>query len=377
MERTHPVYGPNPFKLGVFSANCDGGLTISTAPERWRASWDDIVELARIADESTIEFLLPVAKWKGFRGQANIFGWSFETLTHSAALAGQTKRIGLFSTIHMPVVTPAFAAKAIATVDHASHGRAGINLVCGWNKEEFDVHGVSVNADNRYDHGLEWFQIWSKLLEGGPEFDWDGQFFKLKGLDTAPLTVQRPHPPVMSAGFSPKGRDFAARAADVLFTTMTELDQGPGLIADIKSYVARYDRKVDIYTMSHVVCRPTRKEAEDFYYYFAEEMADRDAIEHRKVVKPNQGGRPFGTRFTRATGKSYVGSYPGAYPMVGTPDEIVEEMQRMSALGLTGTSVSFLNYLDEIPYFLDEVVPRMERVGLRLPARAAQQAATR
>ena len=40
----------------------------------------------------------------------------------------------------------------------------------------------TINADNRYDHGLEWFQIWAKLLEGGPEFDWDGTFFKLKGM---------------------------------------------------------------------------------------------------------------------------------------------------------------------------------------------------
>jgi len=33
----NPLFGPNRFKLGVFSANCDGGLTMSLAPERWRA----------------------------------------------------------------------------------------------------------------------------------------------------------------------------------------------------------------------------------------------------------------------------------------------------------------------------------------------------
>jgi hypothetical protein len=31
----NPLFGPNKFKLGVFSANCDGGLTMSLAPERW------------------------------------------------------------------------------------------------------------------------------------------------------------------------------------------------------------------------------------------------------------------------------------------------------------------------------------------------------
>jgi FMNH2-dependent dimethyl sulfone monooxygenase len=38
----NPLFGPNKFKLGIFSANCDGGLTMSRAPERWKADWDDI-----------------------------------------------------------------------------------------------------------------------------------------------------------------------------------------------------------------------------------------------------------------------------------------------------------------------------------------------
>jgi hypothetical protein len=40
---------PTAFKLGVFSANCGGGLTMSLAPERWCADWDDIVAMTRIA----------------------------------------------------------------------------------------------------------------------------------------------------------------------------------------------------------------------------------------------------------------------------------------------------------------------------------------
>jgi hypothetical protein len=57
----NPLFGPNRFKLGVFSANCDGGLTMSLAPERWRADWDDIVAMTRIADDAGMEFILPVA----------------------------------------------------------------------------------------------------------------------------------------------------------------------------------------------------------------------------------------------------------------------------------------------------------------------------
>ncbi|MSP87640.1 MAG: LLM class flavin-dependent oxidoreductase [Alphaproteobacteria bacterium] len=372
-RRDHPMFGPNPFKLGVFNANCDGGLTISRAPERWPARWDDIVELAKLCDRTGIEFILPVAKWRGFGGAANNLGRSFETLTHGAALAAVTERIAIFSTIHVPLVTPAFAAKALATIDHVSHGRAGLNIVCGWNQDEFDQHGVTIDPERRYDQGLEWFRIFARMLEGGAPFDWDGEFYKLKGLVTDPLSVQRPWPVVMSAGFSPKGRGFAAQSADVLFTTMTEIDQGKGLVDNVRAHAAKYDRRIDLYTMSHAVCRPSRKEAEDFYYYFAEEMADRDSLDYYKRQKgltstsdPRYIDRPLMTRFSRATGKSYSGSYPGAYPLVGTPDDLVEEFQRMHGLGLAGTSISFLDYLKEMPFFVAEVMPRMVKAGLRV-----------
>ena len=211
------------------------------------------------------------------------------------------------------------------------------------------------------------------MLEGGPEFDWDGEFFHLKRLQTDPVSVQRPWPAVMSAGFSPKGRDFAAQVADVLFTTMSELDQAPALLADIHDHVARYGRRVDIYTMSHVVCRPTRREAEEFYHYFAEEMADAEGQAYYRrqrgpVVKDAAGNeirRPLVNRFMRASGKRYDGAYPGAFPLVGTPDDIVADMRRMSQMGLAGTSVAFLDYLKEIPFFVQEVLPRLVRLGLR------------
>ena len=45
-------------------------------------------------------------------GKANIYGRSFETLTHGAALGAITQKIAIFSTVHVPLVTPAFGAKA-------------------------------------------------------------------------------------------------------------------------------------------------------------------------------------------------------------------------------------------------------------------------
>ena len=369
----HPVFGPNRFKLGVFNANCDGGLTMSKAPERWRAEWPDIERLAVMADEAGIDFLLPVAKWRGYAGEADNCGRCYETLTHGAALTALTRRIAIFSTVHVPLVTPTFAARAIATIDHVSRGRASLNIVVGWNQEEFDMHGVSLDMDRRYDRGLEWFRFFARMLEDrDTPFDWDGEFYHLKDLASDPVSLQRPWPIIMSAGFSPKGRHFAAQACDVLFTNLTELDQAQGLVADIHAAAAAQGREVGVYTMSHIVCRPTRREAEDFYYYFAEEMADRKALDYYKQQKgvsskddPRYVDRPLMTRFTHSSGLNYSGSYPGAFPIVGTPDDVAADMIRMADAGLAGTSIAFLNYLDEMPFFIETVLPRLQRAGLR------------
>ena len=127
-------------------------------------------------------------------------------------------------------------------------------------------------------------------------------------------------------------------------------------------------------TQAQIVCRPTFKEAMDYYHYFAEEMADYEAIEYHRAKssagrdsESSYSERPMQNKYSRMTGKKFAGAYPSIYPLIGSPDEIVAEMQQLHAAGLGGLAVVFLNYLNEMPYFNAEVLPRLERVGLRAP----------
>ena len=55
----------------------------------------------------------------------------------------------------------------------------------------------------------------------------------------------------------------------------------------------------------------------------------------------------------------------GGYPFVGTPDRVAEELAIISQAGVRGIGLSFVNFLAEVPYFCDEVLPRLQRAGVR------------
>lgn len=358
----HPMHGPNRFKLGIFSANADGGLTLTRVPERWPAYWDEVVEVAQMADRAGIEFFLPIARWKGFGGETNSREWSFETLTYAAALAGFTQRIALFSTVHVPMVHPVFAAKALATVDHASGGRAGLNIVCGWSPQEFDLFGLKMIED-RYSQGLEWAEIMERIFAGGAPFDYEGKFYQLRKVSGAPMPLQRPRPVTLNAAFSPVGREFAAKTADFLFTTFVDIEGGRPHIADMAARARTVGREVGVYTTCHVVCRPTQAEAEDYYERYAVEMEDTAAVDFYMGAKEkfSSSHDPDAYRLHR---KRFVGG-AGTYPLIGTARKIAEEMVRMSEVGFAGTTVSFVNFRDELPYFIETVLPLLREAGLR------------
>ncbi|MGR4890710.1 LLM class flavin-dependent oxidoreductase [Sphingopyxis sp. LARHCG72] len=361
------MHNSNAFKLGLFSMNCNGGGACTTVENRWRCDWDDMVAAAQLADDIGLEFILPIARWKGYGGTTDVRGESMETLTFAAGLAALTKRISVFSTVHLPLVHPVFAAKALATVDHISNGRAGLNMVCGWNQGEFDMFGQKqLEHDTRYDQGEEWYDILYKIFNETAPFDYDGQYYQLKGVAGAPGPIQKPRPFTMSAAMSPAGRRFAARTSDMLFTGIKDKQRAPEQIAELRGAAAEFGRDVGVFTACHVVCRETDAEAQEYYRYYAEEMADQVAVDiqmkgklaHYKDIDPDA---------LKVDRRRYAGG-SGTSPLVGSPETIAREMAEIRNLGFDGTTLSFVNYVEELPFFAGRVLPLLEEAGLRSSA---------
>jgi len=55
----------------------------------------------------------------------------------------------------------------------------------------------------------------------------------------------------------------------------------------------------------------------------------------------------------------------GSYCVIGAPDTVVQELSRLQAAGFDGLALNFVDYLAELPYFAEAVLPRLERLGLR------------
>ncbi|WP_339862689.1 LLM class flavin-dependent oxidoreductase [Paremcibacter congregatus] len=360
--KSHPMRGGNAFKLGVFGANADGCLSITNHADRWMADWDDVVAAAQMADRAGLDFFLPLARWKGFGGDTNARHISYETFTFAAALAGLTEQIALFSTVHTLIVPPVYAAKALATVDHASHGRAGLNIVCGWNQPEFDMFGLT-KPDQVYDQGKEWFEILTRTLEGGAPFDYKGDYFDLKGVSGAPGSVQDPHPVTLSAAFSPPGRDFAASACDCIFTTFNTHEDARETIADFRARVEKAGSNAGVFAPVHVVCRPTTQEAEDYYTAYAVTETDNAAVDQHMAMKKSMSGSHDPKAYDLYR-KRFAGG-AGTYPLIGTPEQIADEMIALHDLGFGGLALSFVNPKYELPYFLDRVLPLLKKAGIR------------
>jgi dimethylsulfone monooxygenase len=360
------LYTSNALKLGIFGANMSSGIAATKVSERWSASWADNVALAHMLDAAGVEFMLPVARWKGFGGATNFEGAGFETVTWACGLLGETQHLTVFGTVHAPLVHPIFAAKQFVTVDHAGRGRFGLNLVCGWNQDEFDMFNVTQrDHETRYLYGAEWLRVIRMMWERDEPFDFNGAFITLRGVESAPKPYGNTQPLIMNAGSSDTGKAFAIEnCAYLLSTIRNSVDEAATNVADAHRRAAALGKRLGVMTTASVVCRPTQREADEYYHYYAEEQADWDAVDRMVEIGTRGASTTMQPEHYRRMRIRFAAGY-GGWPVVGDPDAVAAEFTAIARAGFSGIAMGFVNYLAEFPFFRDEVLPRLERAGVR------------
>src|SRR6266851_1746698 len=359
-----PLYNDQKLKLGLFGTNCSNGLTVSHAPTTYRATWEHSLAIAQRAEAIGFEMLVPIARWRGFGGTTDFNGIAFETYTWAAGLAAATEKIMVFATSHVPTIHPVLAAKAAATIDHISGGRFGLNIVAGWNAEEIAMFYPSQRAhDERYAVADEWITLIKRLWTEEGTFDFAGTYFTVPNAYSEPKPVQQPHPVVMSAGLSPAGRRFAAKHADLNFVLLPDLEVGRAVIAEIKELARReFGREILVFGMGYVVCRDTEREAREFVHYYVHEKGDWQGVRNLlNTLMPNS--QSASQEQFEAMAANFIAGY-SALPLVGTPEQVVEGMQRMSTAGMDGITLSWVDYEFGLEQFQEQILPLMVEAGL-------------
>lgn len=187
-----PLYNRQPLKLGIFAPNLSNHILCSAVPTSFEMSWPHSLAIARTIDRMGLEVLVPAARWMGYGGATGFHNRTFETLTYAAGLLASTQNVMIFSTLHASVMNPVVAAKAIATLDHISGGRAGLNVVMGWYAAEMAMLGVELKEHtDRYGYGAEWVEVVKRLWQDKEPFDFAGQYLNLKAAQSEPNRSSR------------------------------------------------------------------------------------------------------------------------------------------------------------------------------------------
>lgn len=361
---------PNRIKLGIFGIN-GNGAAFTHHPDRFDGSWDANVRLAQKAEALGIEAFVSAAHWKAIGGDGHYSGDLMETFTWAGAVAAVTRNISVITTLHLTLNHPVFVAKAEATVDRISNGRAGMNLVLGWSKPEMNLFGYELKEhSDRFELAEEWIDAFDKLWTAEKSFDYAGKNYNLKGAISQPKGVQS-RPFLLNAGQSGRGREFAAKNCDVAFIS-SKNPEIPAMKASVDAYRSeartKFDKEIKIWVSAYVVQRDTTEEAQAYAHDYIVTQGDDAAVERFiDAYMPDVRSAPPGVAEKFAYG--YKAGF-GGYPLVGTADDIAGKMAALSEIGVDGFLLTWLDYEKGLEMFGRDVLPKLEQAGLRQPVAA-------
>ncbi|WP_405174145.1 NtaA/DmoA family FMN-dependent monooxygenase [Paenibacillus sp. FSL H8-0261] len=224
------------------------------------------IDLAKMAENSKLDFLFRADYLyvsPQMLGDSSNFG-SPDPALFFAAIARETERIGLVTTISTTFNPPYVVARQLQSLHWLSNGRAGWNIVTSIEGADNFSDSPMPSPEERYAKAKEFTDVVCKLWESFPNeaividrqsgmfsdkdkvtaINHSGEFFSVKGALTLPAH-RSGTPPLFQAGASDIGRNFASSVADAIFAAMPDIESGVELRNDLRKRAAEQGRDPD------------------------------------------------------------------------------------------------------------------------------------
>ena len=261
-------------KLGMFFWPAGHHLAAWRHPEAVADAGENMphmIEIARLAEHGLFDMFFMADSVSFWRGDLDAmvrdnYGAKIEPFTLMAALSQHTKHLGLVCTATTTYDQPYLLARRFASLDIASGGRAGWNLITSANRAEAACFGVEQHMakDARYGRAREFAHIvrglWNSFADGvfvrdkasGIYLDRErlnilefrGEFLSARGPLNVPPSPQG-EPVMVQAGASEDGRELAAETAEVIFAAHQTIEDAIAFYADVKGRMAAFGRAPD------------------------------------------------------------------------------------------------------------------------------------
>jgi pyrimidine oxygenase len=348
--------------IGVFLPMANGGWILSSTAPKLDGSYEYNRRVALLAEDTGFDFIMSMAKWRGYGGVTQHWRYALDSQILMAALAAVTTRVRVVTTVHTLLQNPAVTAKMIATLDQVSRGRAGLNVVTGSYKGEFEqMHAWrdDVGHDERYDLADEWIQVIQRLWTED-SVDFHGRYFTMEDCQSDPKPSRPPF--LVCAGTSAKGIKFTAERMDAMFAGGRDDAELAGISRSVKAMAAEAGRKIRTYTMLTLVIgesdEAAQAEAELYRAGFDEEacfgMMRAYGFLDAEIGKENS--------FVQNARSSFMSAR-----IIGSARSVADRMIAMiEGCALDGMMLIFPDYLKSMPVFAAEILPRLRA---RFPAR--------
>jgi FMNH2-dependent dimethyl sulfone monooxygenase len=346
-----------PLKFAYWVPNVSGGLVVSKIEQRTDWGYDYNRRLAVLAENNGFDYALSQVRYIASYGAA----YQHESTGFSLALLLATERLKVIAAVHPGLWHPGVLAKFIATADQLSGGRAAVNVVSGWFKDEFTKLGEPwLEHDERYRRSEEFIRVLREVWTS-EHAEFGGDFYRLHDFDLKPKPVEvsgRPHPEIFQGGNSTSARAMAGRVSDWYFSNGRDFDGVAEQIADVNAE-AVHGRRVRFGLNGFMVARDTEAEAWEVLREIIAK-ADKEAVDGfgaavMQAGRSTSNGKGMWEESEFADLVQYNDGFRTG--LIGTPEQIAERIVAYKRLGVNLFLLGFLHYLEDVEYFGTRVLP--------------------